>query len=414
MVKQVIWAALLVAFLGTLCQAENNTYADCVVAQDGSGDYLTITEAIEALPMYQYERFVILVKNGTYNEKIRIEQDFITLRGESRDRTLLKYEQLRENWLKNPDPIGPAVINLHADDFVLENMTVVNSQPEVGPHAFTIYGEGTRTIIQNCNLLSKGGDTVSLWNYKQGMYYHANCHFEGAVDFVCPRGWCFIRDSSFYEVKATAAIWHAAVNNPKQRFVLKDCRFDGVEGYHLARHHYEAAFYLVNCEFSETMVDRSIYHVTYPDEPSRGRPVFWPKRYYYSNCHREGGDYAWHADHWDPDAPTPAKINSAWTFDGQWNPECNKGPELKGAQLRDGYIILTFDQLVTVRGELKLETGTGKMLTLRQGNGRARLEMQSESDTPISQEDLLKGFRVVEGRVLASKASARERFWEGS
>ncbi len=89
-----------------------------------------------------------------------------------------------------------------------ENLTIENNQPEVGPHAFAVYGTGTRTIIENCKVLSKGGDTVSLWNYKTGMYYHAGCTFEGSVDFVCPRGWCFIKNSKFFELKQTASIWH--------------------------------------------------------------------------------------------------------------------------------------------------------------------------------------------------------------
>ncbi|MFX0137537.1 MAG: hypothetical protein ACFFDN_28120, partial [Candidatus Hodarchaeota archaeon] len=128
-------------------------------------------------------------------------------------------------------------------------MTIENSQPEIGPHAFAIYGTPNRTIIVNCNVVSKGGDTVSLWNYKQGMYYHANCFFQGAVDFVCPRGWCYIRDSRFYEVKETATLWHAGNYHPDQKFVLVNCSFDGVKGFQLGRHHYEAQFFLLDCNF---------------------------------------------------------------------------------------------------------------------------------------------------------------------
>lgn len=172
-----------------------------IVAQDGSGDFRTITAAVLSLPMFNYQRTVIFIKNGSYNEKIKIEKDFVTLRGEDREKTVIYYSQLRSDWDAKKDSIGPAVINIFADDIILENMTIKNTQPEIGPHAFAIYGVGTRTIILNCNVISKGGDTVSLWNYKEGMYYHSGCYFEGAVDFVCPRGWCFIKDSKFYEVK---------------------------------------------------------------------------------------------------------------------------------------------------------------------------------------------------------------------
>ena len=49
-------------------------HIDYTVATDGSGDFTTLTAAIQALPMYTYERVVIFIKKGVYNEKIRIEQ----------------------------------------------------------------------------------------------------------------------------------------------------------------------------------------------------------------------------------------------------------------------------------------------------------------------------------------------------
>ena len=87
-----------------------------------------------------------------YNEKLRIDQDNITLKGESRDSTIIKYSQLRTDWVANKDSIGPAVINISGDDIIFDNLTVENTQPEIGPHAFAIYGKGTRTIIINCNV----------------------------------------------------------------------------------------------------------------------------------------------------------------------------------------------------------------------------------------------------------------------
>lgn len=46
--------------------------ADLVVAQDGSGNYSTISEAISAAPSRSKERFVIYVKLGTYEEHIEV------------------------------------------------------------------------------------------------------------------------------------------------------------------------------------------------------------------------------------------------------------------------------------------------------------------------------------------------------
>ncbi|MBN2601726.1 MAG: hypothetical protein JXR87_07025, partial [Candidatus Marinimicrobia bacterium] len=182
---QLIFYLLLVSVSQLVAQHQDYI----VVDQEGNGDFITLTAAINSLPMYNYERTSIFIKNGIYKEKVLIKQDNITLEGEDRECTIIQYNQLRSDWEESKDAIGPAVINLQGDDIIIKNLTVKNTQPEIGPHAFAIYGTSTRTILLDCDIMSNGGDTVSLWNYKSGMYYHANCRFWGAVDFVCPRGW---------------------------------------------------------------------------------------------------------------------------------------------------------------------------------------------------------------------------------
>ena len=60
--------------------------ANAVVAKDGSGNYKTISEAINAA---SGGRFVIYVKSGVYNEKIRTNKDGITLIGDGKYSTII-------------------------------------------------------------------------------------------------------------------------------------------------------------------------------------------------------------------------------------------------------------------------------------------------------------------------------------
>ena len=399
---------LLTLLLLTVSQAA--PYADKVVAQDGSGDYTTITAALNALPMYTYRRTVIYIKEGIYREKLRIEPHYVTLRGQSRDKTIIRYNQPRPAWQAHPDPIGPAMINIRGDDCVLESLTIENIQQDTGIHAFSVYGEATRTVIVNCNVLSQGGDTVSLWEYKNGMYYHANCRFQGAVDFVCPRGWCFIRDSSFQVTRKTAVLWHDGHFNKDQKFVLSNCTFTGDMPYELGRHHYEAQFYLLDCRFSETLLDKPIYLVTY-DDPSRNNPYLWGDRTYYFNCHRNGGDFAWFADNLDlaDGSPTPEQIRPAWTFGGHWDPESKAPPKITQTNVDEESVFLTFNEPVTVRGTVVLETTSGKKLTLvsRRFTDIPTLEFYTES--PLTLRDLRQSFKLTQGQILASVATVQER-----
>jgi pectinesterase len=61
----------------------------------------------------------------------------------------------------------------------------------------------------------------------------------------------------------------------------------GDPGYKLGRYHREAQFFLLNCSFDQNMADAPIYQ-------SGDRVLNWGHRVYYSNSHRDGGDYTWH------------------------------------------------------------------------------------------------------------------------
>jgi pectinesterase len=310
-------------------------------------------------------------------------------------------------------------VNVNGDDFVLENLTVRNTAGIVGPHSFAVYGTGDRTVIVDCDVLSEGADTVSLWRGKDGRYYHARCNFRGAVDFVCPRGWCFIRDSSFFETKATAAIWHDGRHDRDMKFVLRNCTFDGVEGWNLARHHHDAAFYLLDCTFSKSMIDRAPFRVIYPigDKPATEADVkrnaeldktnVWGERSYFHNCHRDGGaDFSWHADNLQtaPASPKPEQVTAAWTFAGKWDPERTDGPRIRDVATSDGRVSLTFDERVTVKGKPRLAVGGGAFAEYASGSGSETLVFSgARADLKAAP------FELVEGAIIAAEAAATLR-----
>lgn len=60
--------------------------ANAVVAKDGSGDFDTISEAIQSS---KGGRYVIYVKSGNYNEKISTSKDGITLIGDGKYSTII-------------------------------------------------------------------------------------------------------------------------------------------------------------------------------------------------------------------------------------------------------------------------------------------------------------------------------------
>ena len=300
-------------------------------------------------------------------------------------------------------------MNLFGDDIVIENLTIENTQTRTDIHAFAIYGQGTRIIIQNANVWSNGGDTVSLWNYKEGMYYHTNCDFRGAVDFVCPRGWCYIENSHFQCVRTTAAIWHAGGYDKDQKFVLRNCTFDGSTEFELGRNHYDAQFFLLDCRFSDEVLDRPIYRVLNPDA-SNNRPDNWGHRVYFHNSHHAG--LPWTKDNLEAFDPTlnADSITASWTFAGAWKPESTASPHIIAAQARgDGKVDLIFNEHISVRAVPVLTDGTRKF-TYSQGSGSNQLTFTFTGEAFIDfTAGTLNQLEVLEGQLLGTTATRTER-----
>jgi pectinesterase len=417
-------------FVASLCFCWNLTAfaaaaprPDIVVAADGSGDFKTIQVAVESIPNTNRERIVVFVKDGVYHEKIRVDASFVTLRGQSRKGTRIEFAELNDDFTRKPDNLGRAVINLNrADDFVLENLTAENTAGVIGPHAFTIYGTGDRTVIVDCDVLSDGADTVSLWLGDHGRYYHARCNFRGSVDFVCPRGWCYATDCTFYEMKDTAAVWHDGVRDPDMKFVMRNCRFDGTNGWNLARHHHDAQFYFLDCTFSKTMIDRAPFRVIYPlDGTTPGeadirrnadldKSNIRGERSYFYHSHHDGGDYAWLADNLSSatNSPTPKQITAAWTFAGKWDPERKLGPVIQKIAAQFDRITLVFDENVTVKGPVRLALRKGSHAVYSTGSGTDTLifALPPGSQSEVSSVDL-NGGAIVACEAAATLLNAK-------
>lgn len=314
-----------------------------VVDINGKGDFTSIQSALNSLSDSAVKPRTILIKNGIYKEKNFITKHNIILQGEDRDKTVLTFDIARDEWrCDHADDWGVATINLNGNDITLRDLTIANDygfnhkEPRTiscasdsATHTKVITNGGhqmalrsmrtTRLKAVNCRFRAYAGDTVSPWNLIDGMFYFKDCLMEGGADFYCPRGWAYAENCHFFANTGPASIWHDGSGNPDFKTVLKNCSFDGFPGFNLGRYHKDAQFYLINCTFSKNMADKDIYLVPTTNIIHYGRRV------YYFNCHKEGGDYAWHKNNLSSavGAPKPSDINAAWVFHNKWNPQMN-------------------------------------------------------------------------------------------
>ncbi len=165
---------------------------DLFVAKDGSGNFKTIQEAINAVRDLSDKRVTIYIKNGLYREKLVIPswKTNISLVGENRDSTIITYD----DFSGKPNPGGTDVygkdkfttytsytVLVEGNDFKAENLTIQNTAGRVG-QAVALHVEGDRVTIKNCKLL---GNQDSLYAAKEGSrQYYENCYIEGTTDFI--------------------------------------------------------------------------------------------------------------------------------------------------------------------------------------------------------------------------------------
>lgn len=289
-----------------------------------------IQQAIEKAPAVPKKPYKILIRKGTYQQKVIIDRPNIVLVGEDRDSTILTLAEASKKKLISKyhgKDVGNGVIVLQegADDCIISGLTVYNNygttvEPGNTTHQMAIFGRGTRTIIINCNIWADGNDALALWARGGGMYYHADLDLRSlGVDFLCPRGWCYATRCRF-EGDGHAIIWHDGRGDKHQKLVIKDSWFDAKRPTPLGRYHHDSQFFLMNCQLSSQILDQNISYA-YTDKVLD--PCPWGQRNYYYNCHREGGDSGWLKNNLEKSEEKPDfhGVTALWTFNNKWDPE---------------------------------------------------------------------------------------------
>ncbi|GEO06102.1 pectinesterase [Adhaeribacter aerolatus] len=212
--------------------AQPTTYpSSFTVAQDGSGQFKTIQEAVNAVRDLSQQQVIIYIKSGIYNEKVIIPswKKKITLRGESRENTVItNNDHTGKPFPGGKDPSGrdkymtftSYTVLVQGDDFVAENLTIRNTAGRVG-QAVALHVEGDRVIIRNCRLLGNQ-DTLYTATADSRQYYQ-DCYIEGTTDFIFGEATAVFQNCTIHSL--TNSYITAASTTPEQAFgyVFFDC-----------------------------------------------------------------------------------------------------------------------------------------------------------------------------------------------
>jgi pectinesterase len=183
-VKTVFSFIFSVIFLFTSALSYTQDVFEMTVATDGSGNYTTIQQALDACKSFPDKRITIHLKNGVYHEKVVIPacNNRISIIGENTEKTIISYGDYfnKINRGRN-STFYTYTLLVDADDFYAENLTIENTAGPVG-QAVALHISGDRCVFRNCRILGNQ-DTL----YTDGLntrQYFDGCYIEGTTDFI--------------------------------------------------------------------------------------------------------------------------------------------------------------------------------------------------------------------------------------
>lgn len=200
-----------------------------IVAQDGSGDYKTIQEAINNSPAFPYKRVTITIKEGVYYEKVLVPEcnTKISLIGENKEKTIISYDDYfgKINLGRN-STFYTSTLLVEGNDFKATNLTIQNTSGPVG-QAIALSVVADRVVVSNCIIL---GNQDTLYTSGEGFkHYYKDCYIEGTVDFIFGSATA-VFDNCTIHSKSNAYVTAASTpEGVKYGYVFLNCKLTAAE-----------------------------------------------------------------------------------------------------------------------------------------------------------------------------------------
>ncbi|MGW8443524.1 pectinesterase family protein [Paenibacillus sp. S33] len=200
-----------------------------VVATYGPADFTSLQAAIDAVPDDRNTRTVIHLKNGTYREKIKVNSSKknLSIIGEDRDKTIIAFDDTAKTVVDGKE-LGTSnsyTMRVQSPDFVLENVTVANTEGTGQVQAVALYAEGDRGKYHNVKITGLQ-DTLLV---NRGRQYFKDSYISGSVDFIFGNAPAVFDNSIIHSLRA-GYVTAASTEENKPGFVFIQCRLTTENG----------------------------------------------------------------------------------------------------------------------------------------------------------------------------------------
>ena len=254
-----------------------------VVARDGTGQFRTVSEAIEVCRAFMDYHKVIFIKKGTYKEKLIIPQwlQHIELCGEDRDQTIITWDDHAN--INKMGTFRTYTLKVEGNAITLKNLTIENNAAGLG-QAVALHTEGDMLTFLGCRFLGHQ-DTIYTGTAHTRLYFK-DCYIEGTTDFIFGPSTAWFEHCDIF-CKLNSYITAASTPRDAQYgYIFNHCQVrcaEGVDKVYLGRPWRDYGYTLfMNCDLPRQIRPEGWHHWQKERELTA--------RYMEYNNHGEGAD----------------------------------------------------------------------------------------------------------------------------
>jgi len=254
-----------------------------VVARDGTGQFRTVSEAIEVCRAFMDYHKVIFIKKGTYKEKLIIPQwlQHIELCGEDRDQTIITWDDHAN--INKMGTFRTYTLKVEGNAITLKNLTIENNAARLG-QAVALHTEGDMLTFIGCRFLGHQ-DTIYTGTAHTRLYFK-DCYIEGTTDFIFGPSTAWFEHCDIF-CKLNSYITAASTPRDAQYgYIFNHCQVrcaEGVDKVYLGRPWRDYGYTLfMNCDLPRQIRPEGWHHWQKEREQTA--------RYMEYNNHGEGAD----------------------------------------------------------------------------------------------------------------------------